>query len=121
MLDDIKRFVERAIQERDAVTDARRKASDSWRLGIHLTAYIRQLDEFELKSLRRHTFHFTGDNYQRYFYGSNSDRDGLLQQAETTFARLPSFSVDETSSGIGYDGPHGRMSFDLLRYVTVVA
>jgi hypothetical protein len=121
MLDNIKRFVDRAIQERDASTDPKRKASDIWQFGIDVIGYVRQLDEAELKFLRRHTFHFTGDNYQRYSYGSTGDRNGLLEQTETAFGRLPGFSVEETSSGIGYDGPRGRISFDLLRYVTVLA
>jgi putative sugar O-methyltransferase len=118
-LSDIRQFVEIAVQRRERESLA--GASDAWRYGISLLSYLRQLDEYELRFLRRHTFHFTGDNYQRYDHGSQADEQHITDAARYHFARLPDFRIDEGHYGIGYDTEFGRVSFDLIRYVSLLA
>jgi putative sugar O-methyltransferase len=118
-LSDIRQFVEIAVQRRERESLA--GASDAWRYGTALTSYLRQLDENELRFLRRHTLHFTGDNYQRYDHGSQADEQHITDAARYHFARLPGFRIDEGQYGIGYDTEFGRVSFDLIRYVSLLA
>jgi putative sugar O-methyltransferase len=119
LLEEIKQFVRDAVERREH--SGAEGAADVWRFGTSLTSYLRQLDERELRFLRRHTFHFTGDNYQRYLFGNNSDRDGIAAAARFHFNRLPGFSIDEGENGIGYETDFGLISFDLIRYISVVA
>ena len=119
MLSHIKLFVENSVRRRER--EALPGASDAWQLGTSLSAYLRQLDEHELRHLRRHTFHFTGDNYQRYLFGNVADRDLIVEQMNAVFARLPGFILDEGEYGIGYETELGRISFDLIRYLSVLA
>lgn len=116
MLSKIKRFVEDSIRRRSA--DILPGASDVWQLGIELISYVRQLDEHELKYLRRHTYHFTGDNYQRYLFGTRADLARLLEQRRALLDRLPRLELDEGPNGIGYDTEFGRISADLIRYLS---
>lgn len=119
MSQNAKEFVEAAIRRRDS--ESLPGASDVWRLSVTIFAYLRQLDDHELKFLRRHTFHFTGDNYQRYLFGNKDDKGSILGQMKEALARLPGFAIGEAEHGIGYETPYGLVSSDLVRYVSVVA
>jgi len=121
ILETIKDFTAAAIAERDSTQTGAVAPSDAWRVGAQFFNYVRQLDAEELRFIRRHTFHFTGDIYQRYIFGSASDRADLLEAANSCFARLPGFRLGETEIGIGYDSDLGRISSDLIRYVSVLA
>lgn len=121
MLVEIKNFVATAIRERDESPDPRHRASHPWQYGASLISYLRQLDEHELRFLRRHTFHFTGDVYQRYACGTEPDRQRVVDAARYIFSRLPGFRLDEGPYGIGYQTEFGLISSDFIRYLSVLA
>jgi SAM-dependent methyltransferase len=83
--------------------------------------YVFALPEEELRRIRLHTYHLTSDGYQRYYFAERGLRDLLVRGQRHFLDRIgPGFSLEEGENGIGVDGPDGRVSHDLLRYLGVL-
>jgi putative sugar O-methyltransferase len=82
--------------------------------------YVVDLPEEAYEKLRLHTYHFTGDNYQRYL-----ERVGA-EQFSADWAALSSmvpeeYRLHEPGNGIGFDCADGRfVSADVMRFQEVV-
>ena len=83
--------------------------------------YLPGLPEESYEKLRLHTYHLTGDNYQRYYFG---DARAFLATGEweALTAGLPNgFVLNEPEGGIGFRYPDGRfLSLDVLRFQRIV-
>lgn len=120
--DDIKQFIADAIaaRSRDGVPDYL-KPSKYWLDFCKFSAYVRTLDDQELRRIRYHTWHLTADNYQVYYFISDLNRRCLLEEYEYLIGCLGTGRhLGEGESGIGFDTPWGKINKDLARQLQVL-
>jgi hypothetical protein len=114
-------FVEQEIARRDARPGGALAPSDYWKDYNAYSSYIRTLPDEELKYLRRHTWHLTGDIYSSYQFVSERRRRDSLALFEPLLRQLGGFVPQEPPNGIGMDTPYGRINSGILRYSVVLA
>ena len=83
--------------------------------------YMLGLSEEYFSKLRLHTYHLTGDNYQKYFF--EKGKDALLAEWTTLIKNLPAeYVVTEPEAGIGFEFADGTiLSKDVVRYQQVIS
>ncbi len=114
-------FVERSVQVRENAPQLFQPSS-YWSEYVKFIRYVFTLPEEELKYIRRHTYHLTSDNYQRYFAASEEYAQ-LLKRGYDYFTSNPSITpVEEGEYGIGVIANPGgiKITHDLLRYLGIV-
>lgn len=114
-------FVQKEISLRDALPPGPLAPSDYWKDYNQYSAYIRTLPDEELKHIRRHTWHLTGDAYPVYLSMSDRRRRKDIAQFETVLARLDGFRPQEPAGGIGMDTPYGLINSGIQRYAVALA
>lgn len=84
--------------------------------------YIRDLSPDSLRSLRFHTYHLTGDNYQHYYFYEDPSDFFIHHAYEGLISAVPSeLVIQEPERGMGIRHPSGRLiSLDILRYQRVI-
>lgn len=109
-------FVQEEIARREALPAGVMTPSDYWRDYNGFSSYVRTLPDEELKYIRRHTWHLTGDRYDSYLFASNRLRRRVIKQYESMLPRLGDFRPQEPTDGIGLDTQYGRLNSGILRY-----
>jgi SAM-dependent methyltransferase len=64
--------------------------------------YMFALPEEYFTKLRLHTYHITGDNYQRYYFGNSDDFMSAKDLFELTKGIPSEYVINEPESGIGF-------------------
>ena len=113
-------FVQEQIAQRDARPAGVLTPSDYWKDYNRFSSYIRTLPDEELRYIRRHTWHITGDRYDFYHFISNRLRRQTVAQYESTLRQLGGFRPQEPPDGIGVDTQYGRLNSDIVRYSVVL-
>jgi putative sugar O-methyltransferase len=113
-------FVQQEIARRDALPAGVLAPSDYWKDANGYSSYVRTLPDEELKHIRRHTWHLTGDRYDTYQFISERQRRRIIAQYESTLPQLGGFRPHEPDGGIGVDTPYGRLNSGILRYSVVL-
>ena len=113
-------FVQDEIARREARPAGVLTPSDYWKDYNRFSSYVRTLPDEELRYIRRHTWHLTGDRYDPYHFISNRLRRQTIAHYEATLPRLDGFRPQEPPDGIGVDTQYGRLNSDILRYSVVL-
>jgi len=92
-----------------------------WKDYIKYFSYVSDLSDESLKHIRLHTYHLTSDNYQRYFFGGDDDRDIITKEYLRLSKKLNRSDISETDYGIGYHVDGKVTSWDLNRYLSVAS
>jgi putative sugar O-methyltransferase len=116
----ILQFVQSEIARRDAAPAGVLTPSDYWKDYNRFSSYVRTLPDEELRYIRRHTWHLTGDRYDHYHFASDKLRRRIIAQYESTLPRLGGFQPQEPPDGIGVDSPYGQLNSGILRYTVVL-
>lgn len=116
----IRAFVEEEITRRDAAPAGVLSPSDYWKDYNRFSSYVRTLPDHELKRIRYHTWHLTGDRYDSYHFIGRRQKRELIAEYETLLPRLGGFRPHEPAGGIGADTEHGRLNSGILRYACVL-
>jgi putative sugar O-methyltransferase len=113
--------VTRMIAERDAHGDPSQKPSRYWADFCSYFDYMFGLPDEAFERLRLHTYHLTGDSYQRYYFG-DADAFWETERLDDLARSLPpELVINEPPGGIGHRYPSGRfVSADTLRYQRVL-
>lgn len=83
--------------------------------------YMRQLPEDAFEGLRLHTYHFTGDNYQRYLEGVGVNAFRADWEALVSTVPKEYWLREPTGGGMGFTCGDGRLvSMDVMRFQEVV-
>jgi len=96
------------------------RPSAYWLDFIEKFAYLFELSDASLKHLRYHTYNLTSDNYQRYYFGSREDEERLTAKYLELRSALGDNGLLEPPLGIGYAHADGLISWDVLRYMSVL-
>jgi len=94
--------------------------SPYWADFIENFAYVFELSDASLNQLRRHTYHLTSDLYLRYYLSGELDAARILARYEELRQVSPRTVLAEPSTGIGYPHKDGLVSWDVLRYMSVI-
>jgi hypothetical protein len=118
----IRDFVSEALRQRDRTdTPEYSRPSAYWKDFCRYSHYVQNLSPEELHFLRYHTWHLTGDNYQRYYFALDGSKRGLIEEYELLCGRLKADKpFAEGDDGIGFDTERGKISDDLVRYLLVL-
>jgi putative sugar O-methyltransferase len=111
------------VEARDArVAGGHRLAAASryWADFIANLTYVFEFSDRSLDQIRHHTYHLTSDIYLRYVLSGGADAIRLLDKYEELASAIGSKALAEPSSGIGYHHSDGLVSWDLLRYLSVL-
>jgi hypothetical protein len=117
----IRAFIDAEIARRDAQSAASQSPSDYWKDYNRYSAYVRTLPDEELKSIRHHTWHLTGDRYDVYLSMRSDSLRYLIGLYESSLPRLGGFRPQEPADGLGIDTQYGRLNSGIVRYAVVVA
>lgn len=96
------------------------RPSAYWDDFINKFSYVFELSDESLKQIRYHTFHLTSDLYLRYYLGSKEDEQNFLNKYITLSKVAGNHSLAEPLSGIGFPHEEGLVSWDVLRYLSVI-
>jgi putative sugar O-methyltransferase len=96
------------------------RPSKYWADAIENFAYVFELSDVSLNQIRRHTYHLTSDLYLRYYFGTKQDTELMLAKYAALRELTGSRSLAEPSGGIGYAHEDGLVSWDVLRYMSVI-
>lgn len=117
---DVRDFIETALERRQEPGVAPELIpSDYWLHFASLFKYVRSLPDWELKNIRRHTYHINGDNYIRYMFYKDSFQRSIQKEYEDLCGILVC-CPDEGADGIGFDLNGRRVSEDIIRYMAVL-
>lgn len=119
--DHLKEFVAAELAHRQAQPAGVLSPSDYWLDYNRFSSYVRTLPDHELKFIRYHTWHLTGDIYTAYHFISNRLRRQVLADYEELLPQLGGFQPCEPPDGIGVDTSYGRLNSGILRYSLVLA
>ena len=111
------------VDAREArVADGRtlERPSQYWVDFIENFAYVFELSDTSLNQIRHHTYHLTSDLYLRYYLGGKQDAERMLAKYAALREVTDSRALAEPSSGIGYPHEDGLVSWDVLRYMSVI-
>lgn len=116
---DIKKKILAMLEERHALEQSSTGTatpSKYWSDFCSTFDYMLGLDEEYFDKLRLHTYHLTGDNYQKYFF--EKGKDSMQNEWNILTKTIPAeYIISEPEGGIGFQLADGRMiSMDLLRY-----
>ena len=114
-------FVREEIALRDAQPAGILSPSDYWKDFNRFSSYIRTLPDDELKYIRRHTWHLTGERYSAYHFISNRAKREIIAEYEALLPGLGSFRPHEPPNGFGIDSPYGCVNQSVVRYAMVIA
>ncbi len=114
-------FVNEEIARRDANSPGVLAPSDYWKDYNGFSSYVRTLPDDELRYIRRHTWHLTGDTYTTYHTISSKLKRAIVREYESIIPRLGDFRPQEPPDGIGVDTRYGRLNSGILRYSLVLA
>ncbi len=117
----IREFVEQEIGHRKAAPAGPLSPSQYWLDYNQYSSYVRSLPDEELRFLRRHTWHLTGDRYDFYHFISRRAKRDLESLYESLLPQLDGFRPQESPDGIGVDTRHGRLNSGIVRYAQVLA
>ena len=126
MIRDIKRKVVAMLQERQRLqSESIDLASPSklWSEACCFFDYMLGLPEESFSKLRLHTYHFTGDNYQIYYFDTGAYAETLQAIRRPLIAGIPcEYVLYEPEGGIGFPCGNGKIvSQDILRFQQVVS
>src|SRR4030042_3597026 len=115
----IKIRIAEMLQERAWLEESKHDKSDPssyWSDFCAYFDYMIGMQEESFSKLRIHTYHLTGDNYQKYYF--EKDISYLVDEWETITKHTPSdFIIHEPEGGIGHRLKNGKLiSFDVLRF-----
>lgn len=115
-------FDEITCRARKTNTDDRAVLAQSeyWADFCDFFRYVYYLPEWELRRIRRHTFHLTSDLYQRYYFADEGFRSLIENGYRFFIDQLEGFQIDEGPQGIGIEVNNRTLSHDLLRYLGVL-
>ena len=117
----LREFVEQEIEQRKAAPAGPMSPSQYWLDYNQYSSYVRCLPDEELRFIRRHTWHLTGDRYDFYHFISRRAKRDLISLYESLLPQLDGFRPQEPPDGIGVDTPHGRLNSGIVRYAQVLA
>ena len=118
--DHLKEFVTAELAHRKAQPAGVLSPSDYWLDYNRFSSYVRTLPDHELKSIRHHTWHLTGDIYTSYHFISNRLRRQVLAEYQALLPALGGFKPAEPEAGIGLQTEHGLINSGILRYSLVL-
>ena len=96
------------------------RPSKYWADFIENFAYVFELSDVSLSQIRHHTYHLTSDIYLRYYLGGKEDAERMLAKYAALREVTHRGALAEPSSGIGYRHEDGLVSWDVLRYMSVL-
>lgn len=114
-------FTEIDRRNQNALAHPESAPSDYWKDFVEYFKYVYSLPDWELKNIRRHTYHLTSDGYQRYYFATPAYRNLLIRGFAFFLSQLDGFRIDEGYLGIGVDAEKDKISHDLLRYLGMLA
>lgn len=120
--DDIKRFTRDCLAKREASNlPSHFRPSNYWKYFVRNFAYVFDLPDQELKRIRYHTYHLTGDTY--FFYEiRSSDYIKMLQGEYLALVNeLGGFAPGERETDFGYEINRQLVTVDLIRYMQVLS
>lgn len=119
--DDIREFIKTALRRREESSDQPHlEPSPFWKHVAENFAYVSRLDDEELRRIRFHCYHLTGDIYQKYLFKGASISRRLAWDYKSIDKELGGFLPDEGDPGFGCEIDGRFISTDLLRYMQVV-
>lgn len=119
--DDIREFIETALRRREESSERPHVApSLLWNYVAENFAYVSRLDDEELRRIRFHCYHLTGDIYQTYLFKQPAISRRLGRDYASIDRELGGFVPDEGDSDFGCEVDGHFISIDLLRYMQVV-
>jgi hypothetical protein len=120
--DDIRDFVETCCAKR-AAPDAPSysKPSEYWAYFIDEFRYVFQLQDAELRRIRYHTYHLTGDYYCAYTHQPPATFAPLRQEYSMLVRETGGFRASEGPLGFGHDIDGEKVTVDTVRYMQVIA
>lgn len=116
----IRTFINQQIELRDRRGCPVHNPSRYWQDFNKFAGYVRRLTDEDLKHIRYHTWHLTGDTYLTYIFNPQQI-PYLMEEYLKLAASLDGFKIDEPEDGLGYDTDYGKVSTDLLRYMRVLS
>ena len=118
---EIKSNIEAMLVERQTLRDPGAPPSSYWTDFCSAFDYMLGLPESAFLKLRIHTYHFTAETYQTYYFG-NADRFWAANHVtELTRGIPPGLVINEPAGGIGFHYPCGRfLSEDTIRFQKVI-
>jgi len=97
------------------------RPSAYWSDFCKYSQYVRKLPPEELRNIRYHSWHLTGENYQTYYFAPEWVKQSVLEEYSFLRGRLKSDQVfNDGTAGIGFDSDHGRISLDVVRHMLVL-
>lgn len=96
------------------------RPSPYWGDFINKFSYVFELSDESLNHIRYHTFHLTSDLYLRYYLGSREDEQALLNIYIALTKIAGNHGLAEPLSGIGFPHEEGLVSWDAVRYLSVI-
>lgn len=117
--DDIKAYVQRALASRPTDPGSVHSPSPYWGYFVEQFAYLYDLSDAQLQRIRYHTYHLTGDNYQRYLF-RNLNPAAIAARYRRLLPALEGFLPSEPPGGFGYSVDGALVTEDLIRYMEVL-
>ena len=114
-------FVQGEIALRDAQPAGILSPSDYWKDFNRFSSYIRTLPDEELKYIRRHTWHLTGERHSAYHFISNRAKREIVAEYEALLPSLDGFRPCEPPNGFGVESAYGCINQSIVRYALVIA
>ena len=96
------------------------RPSHYWEDFIEHFAYVFEFSDASVDHIRYHTYHLTSDLYLRYYLGGEDDAERMLAKYAELTKAMQSDRLAEPPSGIGYPHKDGLVSWDALRYLSVI-
>lgn len=119
--DHLKEFITAELAHRKAQPAGVLSPSDYWLDYNRFSSYVRTLPDHELKFIRHHTWHLTGDTYAKYHFVTRRLKRELIEIYEDLLPELDGFRPVEHFDSIGVETQHGKLNSDVVRYGRVLA
>jgi len=120
--DDVRAFLKTCLAKRDepAVPDYLRP-SDYWKYFISNFQYVFQLQDAELRRIRYHTYHLTGDYYCAYTHQPAASFAPLRQEYLMLVDETGGYKAGDGPLGFGHEVNGEKITVDTVRYMQVIA
>jgi putative sugar O-methyltransferase len=120
--DDIKTFLKKCLERRnDASLPDSLRPSGYWEYFIAHFAYVPLLSNEELKRIRYHTYHLTGDYYVAYTHQPEASFAPLHREYQTLVDETGGYLAGEEEGGFGHEIGGAKVTIDTVRYMQVLA
>lgn len=120
--DDIRDFVKTCCARRDAPdVPAYSKPSEYWAYFIDEFRYVFQLQDADLRRIRYHTYHLTGDYYCAYTHQPPASFAPLRLEYSMLVRETGGYQAGEGPLGFGHDIDGEKVTVDTVRYMQVIA